>query len=197
MEWQTQHDQIPARPHLSGIIHPIVVKGLHQERIQDASNRNPRNIKANRNEFDTNGHKTQVNRPGRNALFVENASGNQKPRIQFHRETSAHAPTISGTVIRNENINHRSDMMLYNRGGTLDTARNTGNPEQIDKKVAGRNLKKQIKPLARPRLGESFREHEIPILVHDIQHNDWHQNDEIETIVRIAMPVFFVAMHAG
>jgi hypothetical protein len=45
-------------------------------RVQDDPDTNPRNVKTDRDQLDTNRHKTQVNNPGRKALLVKDSPGN-------------------------------------------------------------------------------------------------------------------------
>lgn len=83
------HEQHGPMPDLIGIAHglePQVDKGDHNGWIDKAANGNPREIKASRDGI----------RQDANLSLVDDASQNEKPRVDFHRQTSPHEPSVLG-----------------------------------------------------------------------------------------------------
>lgn len=77
--------QVEIRSHFRRFLQPLLQNPYHHGRIEDAANSDPGYVKANANQLDTNRNEAQVNNPGRKALFVEDSSSDEEPRIDFNR----------------------------------------------------------------------------------------------------------------
>ena len=225
MEWQGNGQNIELCIHLDGIVLPHGKETEPDGRINDTSNANPSRIEEHRYQLDPDGQAPwQTQNPGRQTLLVEYSPCNQAPGIQLDTHTGSHQPSNKGVLIGDEDVEQSGDMVLNDRGRTLDTLGNDPDPDQIGQKVQCRELEEEIEPLASPRAGNdiadtgigcrcfgglvavmaaAFRRKRkagkqyIPVPVHPIQDAYRHQDDEVEEIVDVSRPVLVIFDRAG
>lgn len=183
------------------MLQPRTDKGPEQIRVQDAANANPRQVKEERNELDTNRHKAEIDNPGRKALLVKDSPRNKEPRVDLDNHTGSHAPAVFRSKVGNQNVQHGSCVMLKNRRRTLNAMRNNHNPQEIHHKVEQRRREEAMKKVSGPGIGDTYvlghGENHVPVPVHDVQGHDGNEHNEIKEIVRVAGPIVVVLGNAG
>lgn len=106
-------------------------------------------------------------------MFVEYTSSNQKPGVHLDAKAGTHQPPLLGKAVGYDQVEQRSDMMLYNNARGFDAVGHHDDPNQIGEEVTDRYGIKKWEPLSRPCLLQSLLalqiEKYIPIPNSEIQ----------------------------
>ena len=109
---------------------------VQQIRVDDTSNSNPRNVKKDGYKFDPNGDEVwNIKFPRRKSLFVEYATCDQKPSVEFDAHTNSHEESEDRNVIREGEVDKYGHVMLNDGAWTFDTFGNDTDPYKVDHEV--------------------------------------------------------------
>lgn len=147
--------------------------------VDDTSDDNPCDVKANRDQLDSDGNdRWQVNCPWRETLLVEDTTSNEEPCVDFDNEERTHDETQFDKKIGDKHVKDCGNVMLNDCHRGPNTLREENDPEQIHDKVCLCIKVEYVEPLSCPRifwfLALRHIEKHVPIPIHYVENNHWN-----------------------